>query len=103
MGTSDQQTGRGAMYVKLKSYLEELEELEQSRPAGQRREVPTLRDLAAAAGIHEVTMSKLVRGKIRSLTFDTGTAILDELHRRGFEADVSDILGYRPPESRGKK
>lgn len=84
------------MYVKLSGYLEGLENLERSKPEGQRRDVPSMKELAEAAGIHPVTMSKLVTGKINSLNFGTGAAIIGELRRRGFNTDVADILAYRP-------
>lgn len=87
------------MYVTLGPLLERLETIERTRPKEEQRDVPTMKELAAVAGITPVSMSRLVTGKVRSLNFETGAAILDELNRRGFEVGPSDILGYRQPES----
>lgn len=84
------------MYIRLGEYLAGLEGLERSRPAAERRNVPTMRELAEAARINPVSMSRLARGRIRSLNFDIGAAILDELNRRGFPATPNDILAYVP-------
>lgn len=101
--TLEHRQGGGYMYVRLGAYLEELEAIERAKPEGQRRKVPTMKELARAAGISPVSLSRLVRGQVNSLNFSIGTGILDELRRRGFDADVGDILSYQPPESRGKK
>lgn len=87
----------GAMYVRLGVYLEGLEASERTMPEGKRRDVPTMKELAEAAGINPVTLSRLVTGKIGSLNLKIGAAILDELNRRGFNATPNDILAYRPP------
>lgn len=82
------------MFFNLKSYLSELEAAERAKPEDERRDVPTLTDLANAAGVHKVTMSKLVQGRIHSLNFDIGAAIIAELRRRGFDTQPGDLLGY---------
>ena len=82
------------MFFNLKGYLAELEAAEAAKPEGERRDVPTLTDLARAAGVHKVTMSKLVQGRIRSLSFDIGGAIVAELRQRGFDTQPGDLLGY---------
>ncbi len=86
------------MYIALGVYLEHLETVERTKPEAARRDVPTMRELARAAGISPVSLSRLVTGKVGSLNLHTARAILDELHRRGFEAEVNDILTYEPPE-----
>ena len=85
---------RGYMYFNLKGYLAQLEASEAAKPDGEQRTVPSLTDLARAAGVHKVTMSKLVRGQIRSLNFDIGTAIIAEMRRNGFETQPGDLFGY---------
>lgn len=85
------------MIITLESYLAGLRDKERAKPEGQRLEVPTYTDLAIAAGVDGATISRLARGKIRALSFNVGTSILDELHRRGFNPQVSDILVYNPP------
>ncbi len=84
------------MIVTLKSYLDTLEELERLKPERDRRKVPTLTELAAAAGIHKGSMSRIVNGQVRYLSFEVGSAILDELNRRGFSSDITDIVSYHP-------
>jgi DNA-binding Xre family transcriptional regulator len=86
------------MYITLGAYLERLEAVERAKPEGARRDVPTMRELAEAAGISPVSLSRLVTGKVGSLNFKIARAILDELHRRGFDANINDILEYAPPE-----
>jgi hypothetical protein len=85
------------MRVTLKEYLARLESIESVKPEGQRREVPTLSDLAAAAGIHPMTMSKWISGRIGATNHRTSGAIIMELRQRGFPAEVADILAYVPP------
>ena len=85
------------MYVRLGSFLQELEAIESAKPKERQRPVPTHRELAEAAGINPVSLSKLVRGRTGSLSLEIGAKILDELNRRGFEANPNDILGYQAP------
>jgi DNA-binding Xre family transcriptional regulator len=86
------------MFMQLGAYLERLETLERNRPEEKRRRVPTMRELAEVAGISPVSLSRLTTGKVNSLNFHIGAAILDELNKRGFPAGPADILGYEAPE-----
>jgi hypothetical protein len=88
----------GAMYVVLKSYLDGLEAIERSKPDTQRRKVPTIGELAAELGIHRVTLSNVVNGNIAQLNLELGGRIITAMRRRGFAADVTDLIAYRPPE-----
>ena len=92
--TNKQVSKRGYMFFNLKGYLAELEAAEAAKPDGERRAVPSLTGLAKAAGVHKVTMSKLVRGQIRSLNFDIGSAIISEMRRSGFDTEPGDLFGY---------
>lgn len=83
------------MIVTLKSYLTRLQEEERARPEAQRREVPAIKDLAAAAGVSRVQMQRVVNGDIDSLKLRVGSGVIKALRDRGFQADVCDILGYR--------
>lgn len=100
-GEQARQGEGGYMYLNLKSYLGELEAVERSKPVGKRRDVPTMTELARAVGMHKVSFSRLVTGQVRSLNFDVGAKILDELRRRGFETNPGDIIGYVPPAREG--
>ncbi len=86
------------MYVTLKGYLAGLKDLEKLRAEGEQRDVPSLTDLARAAGIHPMTISRWVGGGIQATNHETIAAIIAEMRRRGFNTEVSDILAYQPPE-----
>lgn len=86
------------MYITLKSYLDQLEALERSKPPAARRLVPSIDELAGEIGIHRVTLSNIANGNIRQLNLETGGRIITALRRRGFKADVGDLIAYRPPE-----
>lgn len=92
---ADDQEG-GVMYVTLKEYLAKLDTLESTKPEGQRRPVPTIVELAQAVGVHPITLNDYANNHIVRFNLKTGAKIIDELRRRGFRADVSDILAYRP-------
>ena len=89
------------MYITLKAYLENVDTYERSRSEGQRRHVPSLRELARDVGIHEVTMNNIANNNIQQLNLSTGAKIITALRRRGFKMDVNDMLAYRPPEDVG--
>ncbi len=86
------------MVVTLKSYLTRLEEGEARRPEDQRRPVPQLDELAAEIGVHRVTLSNIVNNKGELFNLRLGARIIAALRRRGFEADVADVLAYEPIE-----
>lgn len=88
------------MYIVLKSFLERLEELERSRPADQRRAVPSISELAAELGIHRVTLSNIANGNTQDLNLRTGGRIMTALRKRGFIVEVADLIAYRAPEER---
>ncbi|MGB0388886.1 MAG: helix-turn-helix domain-containing protein [Ardenticatenaceae bacterium] len=98
--TSTQPNQTGIMYIKLGPYLETLQTIERTKASQEQRKVPTMKELAEAADINPVSLSRLVTGKIASLNFKIGALILDELNRRGFPATPNDILAYHPPEMR---
>ncbi len=89
---------KGYMYVKLDSYLRELRAVERRLPKEQRRDVPTMAELAKSVGISKRWMSDLVRGRAKSLTLELGGAILTEMHRRGFRMEPNDLLGFKIDE-----
>jgi hypothetical protein len=91
-------TEEGVMYIRLGPYLEELALAEKAKPEGQRRLVPTMRDIAEAIGYNPVSMSRLATGKIGSLNFKLGAAIIDEVRRWGFPMEVPDLIAYKPAE-----
>lgn len=84
------------MYINLEAYLSQLKALESTRPADQRRRVPTVTELAAVAGVHQTTMSRIAGNRIRQFNLDIGDAVISEMRRRGFDTDVNDIIVYVP-------
>lgn len=81
----------GKVYVSLGSYLANLE-------AQGRMNVPTIRSLAGSIGMHEVTLHNIAKGRSKQLNLETAQRILDEMNRRGFKMDISDLVKYDPPE-----
>lgn len=80
------------MYISLGTYLANLE-------AQGRNNVPTIRNLATSIGLHEVTLHNIAKGRSKQLNLDTAQRILDEMNRRGFKMDISDLVKYEPPEA----
>lgn len=95
----DKQTG-GMVEVTLHALLLRLEAEEAIKPAGQRRAVPSAAELAKAAGVHRATIYDYINGAVRRLSLDVSAAILTELWQRGFNVGASDLLVFRPPETR---
>ena len=100
MGQDEQaeNLSEGVVIITLKSYLQQLAEEEQLKPPAERRRVPTLTAIAERAGVHKTTVSRFVSGYTQSLSLPVVIAALDMLHERGFEADLTDIVSYRPPK-----
>jgi DNA-binding Xre family transcriptional regulator len=85
----------GIMYPTLGSYLLNLQEQERYKPAEARREVPTVEELARAAGVSKQALYDLINGKTQSIRFDVAGAIIQTFEDRGFETQITDILSYR--------
>lgn len=83
------------MYITLRSYIDRLSAIENSKPKDQRRSVPTMKELAEEVGIHQVTMSAIAGSNIRQLNLETGGRIISAMRRRGFSMQVTDLLDYR--------
>lgn len=94
----DKEPQGGVMYIRLKSYLDELAAVEEAKPEGQRRPVPTMKEIAEAVDYNPVSMSRLATGKIRSLNLDLASKIIDEVRRWGFQMEITDLVAYRPKE-----
>jgi hypothetical protein len=97
MSPREQKTIKGGtMHIVLKSYLEHLEEIERARPAGERRRVPSMTELADEVGLHYVTLSKIANNNISQLSLETGGKIISAVRRFGFPMDASDLIAYQP-------
>lgn len=86
------------MYVTLGAYLDELKGKEGQKPVEKRQPVPTIAELADVAGVHYVTLNNISNDRVDRLNLNTTQKVLDELWRRGFHPQVSDIIKYDPPE-----
>lgn len=84
------------MHIVLKSYLESLEETERSKPAGERKRVPSMTELASEVGLHYVTLSKIANNNISQLSLDTGGRIISAVRRFGFDMNAGDLIAYQP-------
>lgn len=93
---AEQRDTEGEMVVNLKSYLHQLAADELRKPESQRRPVPTLKELARAVGIHEITMVNLANNNIKLLNLETAARIITEMRRRGFDMRECDLVLYRP-------
>lgn len=89
----------GELFVTFAGRLEQLRSEEKQKPAYERREVPTLKELAIAVGIHPVTLTNIANDNTPMVNKDTVRKILDEMWRRGFHLQLIDFIKYVPPEN----
>lgn len=82
--------------VTLREHIAKLEAEEAQKPPAQRRSVPTLSELAEAAGITRQGMYNIAGGNIKMVNLEILSAVINEFRRRGFSADVSDLLTAYP-------
>jgi hypothetical protein len=85
---------RQEVVITLGEYLERLATQEDHKPARMRRPVPTITELADVACSYQSTVARFVRLGNKKRLFDLTTPILNELRRRGFDAELSDIVVY---------
>lgn len=79
--------------VNIRGYLDHLQAKEDSRPANERRPVPTISHLAEVAGMSRQAMSNLANGRTRLVNLDALAAVIIELRRWGFtDTDLHHIL-----------
>jgi hypothetical protein len=83
------------MIITLRSHLARLEDEERFKPEAQRRPIPTIQELADAAGVSRVQMQRVVSGNISSLKLSVASGVIKLLRERGFNTDVGSILEYR--------
>lgn len=83
------------MKVKLKAYLAQLEQDEKFKPEDSRLAIPTVSALAKDANITRAQMHRILASDIKSLKLDVADSIIKSLRRRGFPANVGDLLEFR--------
>ena len=82
--------------VTIKEHLARLEAQETKKPPNKRRTVPSMAELAAAAGITRQGMYQIAGNRVRKLDLDTLSAVLNMLRYNEFPAEVSDLLTAHP-------
>lgn len=87
------------MKVKLKAYLAQIEHEESFKPNVERREVPTITDLAKEVGVSRAQLHRLLASDVKSLKLELIDDIMGALVKRGFEPRLEDVLEYRRPAS----
>jgi DNA-binding Xre family transcriptional regulator len=87
------------MQVTLKQHLENLATHERVRPREQRREVPSLTALAQSINVSRQMLSLIANGGVQQLDLDVLARVITELHNRGFETQINDLLAYHPPQA----
>lgn len=80
--------------ITLKSYLSDLEEIESTKPPNERRQVPTLTELADFAGVDVSVLSRSAANQRDNVNRKLYGKIIAALRRRGFRCDVGDVLRY---------
>jgi hypothetical protein len=94
--TDEHETEAIVIRVSLNEHLDALRVAENQKPLNQRREVPTVADLARATGINRASLYNWAGNKYESTRHDMAAAVINELHRLGFPASLSDILQEHP-------
>lgn len=81
--------------VVAREYIEQLREAEDKKPVTERRQIPTLTELAAAAGVSNQAYIDFSRDRTQTrLNRDCITATIKLLRGCGFDTNVSDLLVY---------
>jgi hypothetical protein len=86
------------MYIILETYLSNLKAIESTKPADKRNHVPSLSELAGSIGMHQTSLSRIANNKVGQLSLETGSKIIAEMRRRGFQMGVTDLVAYRESE-----
>lgn len=88
----------GKLYITFAAYLDRLRAEENQKPPEARQHVPYINEMAEAIGVHEITLGKIINGKVTRLNLSIAQKILDYLRVNGFRPDVTDFIRYIPPE-----
>jgi len=94
----------GTLYITFNPYLDRLRSEEGQKPPQDRRNVPTIRELARSirerhgVTLHEVTLNNIINGNGPLLNKETVRMLLDEMWHLGFKPELSDFIKYVPPQ-----
>lgn len=98
MGPGDNQISKEAIVIRVNvsEHLDALKAAENQKPLNQRREVPTLSDIARETGVNRASLYNWAANKYESSRHDMLAAVMNELRRRGFPVTVEDLLKEHP-------
>lgn len=88
--------------VKLKQYLDELSKEEKQKPITSRRYVPSLADLARAAGYSRQNFTRFAYNKADSINKKMLDISMSTLRELGFNVTFEDILEHALNETSDK-
>lgn len=88
-----------SVQITLREHLAYLEAAEASKWPNQRKEVPGIPDLAAAAGVSRQAMYNIASRQVKMINLEILSAIINELRRRGFDTEIADLLTAYPVEA----
>ena len=87
--------------VSIREHLALLEVEGFKLPPAERREIPTMAELAAAAGMTTQGLYNISSPSIKKVNIAVLSTVINELRRRGFEVEVGDLLREYPAEIEG--
>lgn len=86
----------GLIAITFNSYLNKLRSIESAKPEGERKEIPTVRQIALSTGLSTSTANRLMNAHTTSLSLPKVALILDDMRGRGFNTQITDFLTYIP-------
>ena len=89
---STKKTRRMTLRVVLREYLLRLQVAEFDKPLDQRRTIPTIADIARAAGVSRAAMSYLASGKANCANLTNLAAAVEILRLKGFNTELMDLF-----------
>lgn len=91
------------LYVTLSECLNKLRAQEGEKEYHERRQVPSLTEIADSIGMHRVTITNLANNNISNVSRKTMAAVVNELRRRGFVVNAGDVFTFFPANQQGRK
>lgn len=85
-----------SVQVTVDDYLKKLEVVELGKLPNERNPVPTIADLAEAAGMTRQAMHNFATNRVKLVNLEVLSIIISEIRRRGFPAEISDLLTAYP-------
>lgn len=88
-------TNGPTLYVTLRPYLESLEALERSKGEADRKQVPSIDELAEEVGVSRTALYNVAGNANAQLNLRLGGRLIIALRRRGFPTQITDLLALR--------